>query len=413
MDATLTGAKVKIYYKGENKMTTCEFKTNNEAQNNEVMDKLWNAIQSWMEDERKELVLCRWQDKEGYHVAVSAGDKADLRISIKPMVYEINGKCYTVTLGLKGEEKQIEIPADVVARVYNDDQHKEPIDTRIIEDDNLFARTHDTAEKLLDEYERQYRNEGCVTGLSTGFYDLDYRTRGLQDRELILIAGSERKEKLGFALSLIHNVLKDDVTTVVFSPSLTRKLVINNLMSIDLGVDPRNIGNRVSESRLRESTRLLEYAPLYIDDNPSITIDLIRKTCFKLSEKTKLGLVVIDCLELINDDTYASNDRSVKLRKLKSFARKIHCPVLVLSELTFSTLKSLLDRPNMQSVPMFDESQKYPDVMMLLYPDSDQNNRKYGNEKGEAELIVINQGEFDGRVRLLMDLGGLRFRNKV
>ena len=394
-------------------MTTCEFKTNNEAQNNQVMDKLWNTIQSWMEDERQELVLCRWQDKEGYHVATSAGDKADLRISINPMVYERDGKCYTVTLSVKGEEKQIEIPADVVAKVYNDDQHKETIDTRIAEDDNLFARTHDTAEKLLDEYERQYRNEGCVTGLSTGFYDLDYRTRGLQDRELILIAGSERKEKLGFALSIIHNVLKDDVTTVMFSPSLTRRQVINDLIAIDLGVNPRQIGNRVSEARLRESAGLLEYAPLYIDDKPSITIDMIRKTCFKLSEKTKLGLVVIDCLELINEDTNSGEDRSVKLSKLKSFARKIHCPVLVLSELRFSSLKNFVERPNVKSLPEFDESQKYPDVMMLLYPDADQDNKKYRNEKEEAELILINQGEFDGRVRLLMDLGGLRFKNLV
>ena len=395
-------------------MTTCEFKTNNEAQNNEVMDKLWNIIQSWMEAERKELVLCRWEDKKGYHVSVSAPDKADLRVAINPMAYENDGKCYTVTLCLKGEEKQIAIPADIVAKVYHDEQHKVTTDIRIDEEEKVFAQTHKTVENLMDEYERHYRNEGYVTGLSTGFYDLDYRTRGLQNRELILLAGSERKEKLGLALSIIHNVLKDNVTTAVFSPSLTRKQVLNNLIAIDLGVNPRGVETQVPESRLMESTRLLEYAPLYIDDNPSITVDMIRKTCFKLSENTKLGLVVIDCLELIADNNQnVREDRSIKLRKLKSLARKIHCPVLVLSELTYSTLKKWVDRPYSRSLPEFDESQKYPDVMMLLYPDADPDNKKYGNEKGEAELIVINQGEFNGKVRLQTDLGGLRFRNIV
>ena len=212
---------------------------------------------------------------------------------------------------------------------------------------------------------------------------------------------------------LLNIIVKDNVTTAVFSPSLTRKQVLNNLIAIDLGVNPRGVETQVPESRLRESTRLLEYAPLYIDDNPSITVDMIRKTCFKLSENTKLGLVVVDCLELINEDTNLGETRCVKLSKLKLFARKIHCPVLVLSELRFSGLKNFVERPNVQSLPEFDESQKYPDVMMLLYPDENPDNKKYGNEKGETKLILINQGEFDGRVRLLTDLGGLRFKNLI
>ncbi len=394
-------------------MTTCEFKTNSEVQNNEVMDKIWDTIQHWMEYERKELVLCRWQDKEGYHVAVSAEDKAKLCISINPMVYEDNGKFYKVMLSLKGEEKSVSIPANVVAKVYNDAQQKKTTEARIAENDPMFAKTRNTIEKLVDEYEHHYKNEGYVTGLPTGFFDLDYKTRGLQDRELILLAGSERKAKLGLALSIIHYVIKNDVTTAVFSPSLTSRMIINDLIAIDLGVNPRHIESQVTESRLNESTQLLESAPLYIDDNPSITIDMIRKTCFKINEKAKLGLVVIDNLELINDDANVSEDRSVKLRKLKSFARKIHCPVLVLSELPFRTLKNFVDRPNVQNLPEFDESQKYPDVMILLYTDEDLNNKKYGNEKGEAELIVINQGEFDGKVRLQTDLVGLRFKNIV
>ncbi len=393
-------------------MTTCEFKTNSESQNNEVMEKIWDTIQHWIEYERKELVLCRWQDKEGYHVAVSAEDKAKLCISINSMIYD-DGKFYTVIFSLKGDEKKVAIPADVVAKVYYDEQSKETTRARIAADDPMLAKTRNSIEKLVDDYERYYRNEGYITGLSTGFYDLDYKTRGLQDRELILLAGSGRKEKLGLALSIIRNVLKDDVTTVVFSPSLTCRQILNDLIAIDLGVDPRHVESQASESCLRDSTRLLEYAPLCIDDNPSITIDMIRKTCFKLNEKAKLGLVVIDYLELINNDANINGDRNIKLRSLKSFARKIQCPVFVLSELPFITLKNFVDCSNVQNLPKFDESQKYPDVMMLLNPDGDSSSKKCETERGEAELVVINQGEFDGKVRLQTDLGGLRFKNMV
>ena len=179
-------------------------------------------------------------------------------------------------------------------------------------------------------------------------------------------------------------------------------------MAIDLGVDPRDIERQVSESDLRKSAELIESAPLYIVDNPSTDIDMIRKTCFKLQEDKKLGLVVIDCLELINNGD-GMEDRSVKLRNLKSFTRKINCPVLVLSELRYSTLKSLLDQSQSEEVPEIDDSQKYPDEMMLLYPEL----YVRGSEvvRKEAELIIINQREYKGRVRLLMDSGDLSFKN--
>ena len=108
-------------------MITCEFKTNSEEQNNELTDSIWEAIQHWMEYERRELLLCKWVDKEGYHVAISADDKAKLSASISFKAFEETGECYELILKLDSDEKTVLIPGDVIAKVYYEKTYRDEV----------------------------------------------------------------------------------------------------------------------------------------------------------------------------------------------------------------------------------------------------------------------------------------------
>ena len=98
-------------------MTTCMFKSSNQEANNKLMDSIWEAVRDWTEYGRKEVTLCRWQDKNGFHVALSIDDSVKASVSISFEASEKTGKYYELIL-LKGEEKRVAIPANVVAQIY-------------------------------------------------------------------------------------------------------------------------------------------------------------------------------------------------------------------------------------------------------------------------------------------------------
>jgi replicative DNA helicase len=290
-------------------------------------------------------------------------------------------------------------------------------ETRI---DDGFESTKKVIGNMLEEYKlmsgRISEHRGIVTGLSTGFYDLDYKTRGLQKGELILLAGRKWMGKLGLALSIVHHVVtKEKVTTAVFSPSITSSQVIKRLLAIAMTEKEEIIFNAPRDYEefelIKNSAQKLAEAPIYIDDSVCITVEDIRKKCIGLSSEGKLGLIVVDYLQLLSCD---GEESSWGMRKvvqgLKEIAREADCPLLLISELSSDGERIWFKHPELLSIDDTDYTKQYADLIMLLY--AEQYDREKSSENREAEVIIVkNRDGSTGKVRLAMELGGYRFRN--
>ncbi len=290
-------------------------------------------------------------------------------------------------------------------------------DTRI---DDGFESTKKVIGNVLEEYKlmagRISEHRGIVTGLSTGFYDLDYKTRGLQKGELILLAGRKWMGKLGLALSIVHHVVvKEKVTTAVFSPSITSSQVIKRLLAIEMTEKEEIIFNAPRDYEefelIKNSAQKLAEAPIYIDDRACITVEDIRLKCIGLKSEGKLGLIVVDYLQLLSCDFDASGLGMKKVVKgLKEIAREADCPLLLISELSSDGERMWFKHPELLSLDDTDYTKQYADLIMLLY--AEQYDREKPSESREAEVIIVkNRDGSTGKVRLAMELGGYRFRN--
>ena len=283
-----------------------------------------------------------------------------------------------------------------------------------------FESTREVIRGVIEEYqsmvERQLDHKGIVSGLSTGFYDLDYKTKGLQNGELILLAGRKWMGKLGLALSIVHHVVtKENVTAAVFSPSLKNKQIIKRILAIEMREKEEIIFNGPRDLEelelLKKNVEKLAEAPIYIDDSICITVEDIRKKCLGIRSEGKLGLIVVDYLQLLCCDVEESGWGMKKVvRGLKEIAREADCPLLLISELSSDGERIWFKHPELLSIDDTDYTKQYADLIMLLY--AEQYDREKSSENKEAEVIIVkNRDGSTGKVRLAMELGGYRFRN--
>ena len=283
-----------------------------------------------------------------------------------------------------------------------------------------FEATREAIRGVIEEYqsmvERHLEHKGIVTGLSTGFYDLDYKTKGLQNGELILLAGRKWMGKLGLALSIVHHVVtKENVTAAVFSPSLKSNQVIKRLLVIEMREKEEIIFNGPRDFEelelLKKNVQKLAEAPVYIDDSVCITVEDIRKKCLEIKSEGKLGLIVVDYLQLLCCEGEESGFGMKKVvRGLKKIAREADCPLLIISELSSDGERIWFKHPELLSIDDADYTKQYADLIMLLY--AEQYDWEKPSESREAEVIIVkNRDGSTGKVRLAIELGGYRFRN--
>ena len=279
----------------------------------------------------------------------------------------------------------------------------------------------DALSEVFNDYknveERIAEQKGMVTGLSTGFYNLDYKTKGLQKGDLILLAGRKWMGKTGLALSIAHHiVMKEKVTTAIFNPSLSANQIAKHLLAIEMGDDVTTVlqGPRDDEDwiKIQNGMKQLGAAPLYIDDSLCSTVENIRKKCLNLKKEDNLGFVVIDYLQLLTclPGVIEENIAKRVVLELKSLAREIKCPILVVSQLSSYGEKLWNLRPELVDLDESDYTRQYSDVIMMLYvsklvkPDE--------RENTNAELIVVkNRNGSVGKIKLKAELGGMRFKN--
>jgi replicative DNA helicase len=249
----------------------------------------------------------------------------------------------------------------------------------------------------IDSIEAAAKNHGSVTGIATGFYDLDYKTAGLQPSDLILIAARPSMGKTALALNIAEYVaVKSNISTAIFSLEMSQDQLVKRILAMNSKVDSQVIrtGSLSSDDwvSLMESARLIGNSSLFIDDTSAITVSELRSKCRKLKMEKNLGLVIIDYLQLMTGRK-RSESRQQEIseisRSLKSLAREINCPVIALSQLSRAVEQRPDKRPMLSDLRESGAIEQDADVVMFIYRDEYYNHDT--EEPGVSEIIIGKQ----------------------
>lgn len=259
---------------------------------------------------------------------------------------------------------------------------------------SILKETFEQVEKLFDRRTQ-------VTGVPTGFEDLDMKTAGLQPSELIIIAGRPSMGKTSFALNIARNAAIDERIPVgIFSLEMSKEQVVQRLLSSEAEVD----SNRIRTGWLRESdwpkltnaAGHLSEAPIFIDDSAALSVIELRAKARRLKAEQNIGMVVIDYLQLISGRSRSENRQqevSDICRSLKAMAKELKVPVVALSQLARRTEER--ERPQLSDLRESGAIEQDSDVVVFLYRPGYYQARKAGGPDPErdtkTEIIIAKQ----------------------
>ena len=251
----------------------------------------------------------------------------------------------------------------------------------------------------LDKIELASKNAGSVTGIPTGFLDLDYKTAGLQNSDLILVAARPSMGKTAFVLNIAQYVaFKANKSVAIFSLEMSKEQLVNRLFALEAQVDAQSLrtGNLKDSDweKLIESAGTIGKSKLMIDDTPGISISELRSKCRKMKLEHGLDLIIIDYLQLMTGRVGGrSESRQQEIseisRSLKAIARELNVPVIALSQLSRAVEQRPDHRPMMSDLRESGAIEQDADVVMFIYRDDYYN--KDTDKKGVAEIIIAKQ----------------------
>ncbi len=251
----------------------------------------------------------------------------------------------------------------------------------------------------LEKIEQASKNKGNVTGIATGFTDLDYRTSGLQPSDLVLIAARPSMGKTAFVLNIAQYVaFHSDMCTAIFSLEMSKEQLVNRLFSLESRVDAQLLrtGNLADADweKLIEGAGAIGRSKLIIDDTPGISIPELRSKCRKFKLEHNLKLIIIDYLQLMSGSgSRRSDSRQQEIseisRSLKGLARELRVPVVALSQLSRQVEQRPDHRPMLSDLRESGAIEQDADVVMFIYRDDYYN--KDTADKNIAEIIIAKQ----------------------
>lgn len=260
-----------------------------------------------------------------------------------------------------------------------------------------FAEMQDVLMESFEQIEKIYNSDGSVTGISTGFTELDYKTTGLQDADFVLIAARPSMGKTALALNIAqHAALKENTSTAIFSLEMSKGQLINRMLCTEAMVDAQRVrtGNlrQTDWKKLTKAMGPLSKAPIYIDDTPGITPSEIRAKARKLKLEKGLDLILIDYLQLMNgggNNESRQQEISKISRQLKAIARELEVPVVALSQLSRACESRADHRPMLSDLRESGAIEQDADVVMFLYRDEYYNPDT--EKKNQGEVIIAKQ----------------------
>ena len=308
-------------------------------------------------------------------------DKAMLRRLIK-VTETIQNECYA------GNEDLETIFANTEKNVFQILQSQ---------DGGEFVPIRQIVINALERIEKASRIQGNVTGIATGFIDLDYRMSGLQPSDLILVAARPSMGKTAFVLNIAqYTAFHSELATAIFSLEMSKEQLVNRLFSLESRVDAQALRNgNLSDTeweKLIEGAGTIGRSNLIIDDTPGISINELRSKCRKYKLEHNIQLVIIDYLQLMsgNGKTDSRQQEISEIsRSLKALARELHVPVIALSQLSRAVEQRPDHRPMLSDLRESGAIEQDADVVMFLYRDDYYN--KDTDRKNIAEVIIAKQ----------------------
>lgn len=308
-------------------------------------------------------------------------EKSMLRKLIK-VNEEIANTCYL------GKERVEDIMEDTEKKIFDLVQRRGGGD---------FVPIKQVVLNALDKIEAASKTKGSVTGIPTGFIDLDYKTSGFQPSDLILIAARPSMGKTAFVLNVAqHMAFKVNKTVAVFSLEMSKEQLVNRLLSLESRVDSQSIrtGNLTDDDwgKLIEGAGIIGKSNLIIDDMPGISVADLRSKCRKYKMEMDLGIIIIDYLQLMTGSK-KSESRQQEIseisRSLKEIARELNVPVVALSQLSRAVESRPDKRPMLSDLRESGAIEQDADVVMFIYRDDYYN--KDTDKKNIAEIIIAKQ----------------------
>lgn len=316
-----------------------------------------------------------------YYAGIVA-EKSTLRRLIR-LNEEIANTCYV------GKESLEDILADTEKRVFDLVQRRNT---------GEFVPIRQIVMNAMDNIEKASHNQGNVTGVATGFLDLDYKTAGMQPSDLILVAARPSMGKTAFVLNVAQYVaFRQDKTVAIFSLEMSKEQLVNRLFAMESKVDSQHLRtgdlSDAEWEKLIESAGVIGKSNLIIDDTPGISIAELRSKCRKYKLEHNLEMIIIDYLQLMSGNGRSTDSRQQEIsdisRSLKALARELHVPVIALSQLSRAVEQRPDHRPMLSDLRESGAIEQDADVVMFIYRDDYYN--KDTEKKGIAEIIIAKQ----------------------
>ncbi len=282
-----------------------------------------------------------------------------------------------------------------------------------------FSVIKDVLIESFAEIEKLYNQKEPITGVPTGFADLDYKTAGLHNSDLILIAARPAMGKSAFALNIAANAaINAKVPVAIFNLEMSKSQLVNRMLCSEAMVDSNKIRTgKIEEddwTKLATALGPLSEAPIYIDDTAGISVTEIRAKCRKLKLEKNIGLVVIDYLQLIQGSGKRNSSREQEIseisRSLKILAKELDIPVIALSQLSRAAEQRQDHRPMLSDLRESGAIEQDADIVMFLYRDDYYN--PDSEKKNIAEVILAkHRAGSTGTVELLWMGNYTKFAN--
>lgn len=315
------------------------------------------------------------------HYARIMADKALMRRMIR-LNEEIANTCY------QGKESAESILENAEKQVFDLIQRR---------GGNDFVPIQKIVSNAMDKIEAASKLHGNVTGIATGFLDLDYCTAGMQPSDLVLIAARPSMGKTAFVLNIAQHVaFKQNQCVAIFSLEMSKEQLVNRMFSLESNVDAQKLrtGQLMDDEweKLIEGANTISRSKLIIDDTPGISISEMKSKCRKYKLEHGLEMIIIDYLQLMSGSgKMESRQQEISdiSRSLKALARELKVPVLALSQLSRAVEQRPDHRPMLSDLRESGAIEQDADVVMFIYRDDYYN--KDTDRKGISEIIIAKQ----------------------
>jgi replicative DNA helicase len=262
-----------------------------------------------------------------------------------------------------------------------------------------FVHIHPILKDSFANIERNYERGESITGVASGFPDLDAMTAGFQRSDLVIIAGRPSMGKTSFALNVgMHAAIDDGIPTGIFSLEMSKEQLALRMLCAKAGVDLKKLRTgflaRPDWGKLIQAVGNISEAPFYIDDTPAINTLELRAKARRLKKEIDLKLIIVDYLQLMRGATkYDSREKEISeiSRSLKALAKELDVPVIALSQLNRKVEERPNKRPQLADLRESGAIEQDADVIIFIYRDEVYNKSEDNPKKGEAEIIVGKQ----------------------